>query len=185
MDLIESLPKSAGHDTILVIIDKYTKYAHFITLKHHFTASQVSQTLLDNVFKLYGPPTAVITDRDKIFTSNFWAELFKKLGTASRLSTAYHPQTDGQSERLNQCLEMYLRCLTYQRPNQWHKWLPMAEWWYNTNHHSSINMTPYFALYGRHPPSFNYHQAGSSPNVCVNTFIQQRTELHKLLKSNL
>lgn len=146
MDFIESLPKSAGRDIILVIIDKYTKYAHFLAPQHPFTASQVAQTLLDNVFKLYGPPTAVITERDKIFTSNFWAKLFKKLGTSSRLSTAYHPQTDGQSERLNQCLEMYLRCLTYQRPNQWHKWLPMAEWWYNTNYHSAINMTPYFAL---------------------------------------
>lgn len=118
MDFIESLPKSAGRDTILVVIDKYTKFAHFIALQHPFSASQVAQTLLDNVFKLYGPITAIITYRDKIFTSQFWTELFKKLGTTSKLSTAYHPQTDGQSERLNQYVEMYLRCSTYQRPNQ-------------------------------------------------------------------
>lgn len=185
MDFIESLPKSGGKNTILVIIDKYTKFAHMLALQHPFSATQVAQLLLDNVFKLYGPPKAIITDRDKIFTSNFWSELFKKLGSVSKLTTAYHPQSDGQSERLNQCIELYLRCLTYQRPHNWHRWLAMAEWWYNTSHHSAIGMTPYSALYGRQAPSFNYHQAGKSSNACVNEFIQQRTELHKLIKSNL
>ncbi|WOG96017.1 hypothetical protein DCAR_0415347 [Daucus carota subsp. sativus] len=185
MDFIESLPKSGGKDTILVIIDKYTKYAHLLALQHPFTAAQVAQTLLDNVFKLHGPPSSIITDRDKIFTSQFWSELFKKMGATSKLTSAYHPQTDGQSERLNQCIEMYLRCLTYQRPHQWHRWLPMAEWWYNTTPHSAIGMTPYQAIYGRPAPTFNYHQAGSSTNSCVNDFIQQRTEIHKLLKMNL
>lgn len=185
MDFIKSLPKSNGRDTILVVIDKYTKYAHVLALQHPFSASQVAQLLLDHVFKLYGPPNAIITDRDKIFTSQFWSELFKKLGASSRLTTAYHPQSDGQTERLNQCLEMYLRCLCHQRPTQWYRWLPMAEWWYNTSHHSAINMTPYMALYGRQAPSFNYHQAGKSTNDCVNTFLHQRTEIHKLIKANL
>lgn len=94
MDFIESLPKSSGKD-ILVIIDKFTKYAHLLALQHPFTTAQVAQVLLNNVFKLYGPPKAIITDRDKIFTSQFWAELFKKLGTSSNLTTAYHPQSDG------------------------------------------------------------------------------------------
>lgn len=127
MDFIVSLPKSGGQDTILVVIDKYTKYCHLLTFQHPFTATQVAQRLLDSVIKLYGPPKSIITDRDKIFTSLFWIELFTKMGTAANLSTAYHPQTDGQSERLNQCIEMYLRCLTSHKPKQWHNWLPMAE----------------------------------------------------------
>lgn len=170
MDFVESLPKSNGKDTILVVIDKYTKYGHLIALQHPFTASQVAQKLLDQVVKLYGPPKALITDRDRIFTSAFWAELFKLLGTSTHLTTAYHPQSDGQSERFNQCVEMYLRCLTHQQPGQWTRWLPMAEWWYNTSHHSAINMTPYQALYGKKPPSLHYHQAQNTRIDCIDTF---------------
>lgn len=128
---------------------------------------------------------AIISDRDKIYTSGFWTSLFKKLGTSTNLSTAYHPQSDGQSERLNQCVEMYLRCFTYQQPRLWSKLLPMVEWWHNTSHHSAINMTPYLALYGRKPPSINYHRAGHSNNPCVDTFLQQRVEIQKLLKATL
>lgn len=169
----------------MVIIDKYTKYCHLIPLQHPFRAAQIAQSLLDNVFKLYGPPKSIITDRDKIFTSGFWSELFKRLGTSSHLTTAYHPQSDGQSERLNQSIEMYLRCLSNQRPHQWSRWLPMAEWWYNTSHHSAINMSPYQALYEKLPLSLNYHQVGRSTNVCVDEFLKQRIELNCLLKDNL
>lgn len=98
MDFIESLPKSGGKDTILVVIDKFTKYAHLIALQHPSATAHVAQTMLDNVFKLYGPPKAIITDTDKIFSSGFWDELFKKMRTTSKLTTAYHPQSDGQSE---------------------------------------------------------------------------------------
>lgn len=185
MDFIESLPKSGGKDTILVVIDKYTKYCHLIALQHPFSASQVAQILLDNVFKLYGPPKILITDRDKIFTTAFWTELFKKLGSSSHLTSAYHPQSDGQSERLNQCVEMYLRCLTHQKPHQWHCWLPMAEWWYNTSHHSAINMTPYMALYGKQAPSIHYHQSTKTANACLDNFLEQTGEVQKLLKDNL
>lgn len=185
MDFIESLPKSDGKDTILVVIDKYTKYAHLVSLQHPFTASQVAQKLLDQVIKLYGPPKVIISDRDKIFTSGFWSELFKIMGTATHLTSAYHPQSDGQSERLNQCVEMYLRCLVHDKPNSWSKWLPMAEWWYNTSHHSAINMTPYMALYGKPPPSVNYHQAEKQQNPCLDLFLRQRAEMQGVLKENL
>lgn len=172
MDFIESLPKSSGKDTIMVVIDKYTKYCHLIALQHPFSATQVAQKFQDQIVKLYGPPKILISDRDKIFTSHFWSELFAALGTSSHLTTAYHPQSDGQSERLNQCIEMYLRCLTHQKPNDWSKWLYMAEWWYNTAHHSAINMTPYKALYGKDPPSVNYHQAQNTKNASLDLFLR-------------
>lgn len=80
---------------------------------------------------------------------------------------------------------MYLRCLTHQKPHQWDKWLAMAEWWYNTSHHSALNLTPYKALYGKNPPSINYHQAIHTKNECVDSFLRQRAELQVLLKKNL
>lgn len=95
MDFIEALPSSNGYDTIMVVIDKYTKYCHLLPFRHHFTATQVAQKFLDNIVKLYGPPKILISDRDKIFTSNFWSALFRSMGTASHLTTAYHPQSDG------------------------------------------------------------------------------------------
>lgn len=183
MDFVESLPKSDGKDTILVIIDKYTKYGHLIAWKHPFTAAHVAQKLLDQVIKLYAHPK--FSSMIEIESSLVWTELFKLLGTSTYLTTAYHPQSEGQSERLNQCIEMYLHCLTHQRPGQWTRWLPMAEWWYNTSHLSAINMTPYQALYGKKPPSLNYHQAQTTKNDCIDTFLRQRAEMQVLLKRNL
>jgi hypothetical protein len=127
MDFIEGLPKSNGFEVILVIVDRYTKYAHFLPLKHPYNATQVAELFLDNVVKLHSLPSSIVSDRDKIFTSNFWKSLFKNLHTQLSMSTAYHPQSDGQTERVNQCLELYLRCAVAASPTKWAKWLPLAE----------------------------------------------------------
>lgn len=110
LDFIEGLPKSSNHNCILVVVDKFSKYAHFLPLSHPYIAFQVALLYMNNVFKLHGLPTAIVSDRDKVFTSHVWQELFKLLNTDLRISSAYHPQTDGQTERVNQCLETYLRC---------------------------------------------------------------------------
>lgn len=121
------LPSSKGYNCILVVVDKFSKYAHFIPLAHPFTALQVAKQSLDHIYKLHGMPTALISDRDKIFTSHLWQELFRLSHTELQLSTAYHPQTDGQTERVNQCLEAYLRCTVNACPASWKDWLPLAE----------------------------------------------------------
>ena len=133
MDFIEGLPPSGGFNCILVVVDLFSKYAHFLALKHPFTAASVAHTFMAQVYKLHGLPQAIVSDRDKIFTSSFWRELFKLAGVELRMSTAYHPQSDGQAERVNQCVETFLRCFAHACPRQWRQYLDQAELWYNTN----------------------------------------------------
>ena len=127
MDFVEGLPLSDGSNTIPVVVDRFTKYGHFLPLKHPFTAQSVAKVILDNVVKLHGFPKSIVSDRDNIFTSAFWHALFSLVDTKLLMSSAYHPQTDGQTERVNQCLEMYLRCVVSDTPKQWKSWLPLAE----------------------------------------------------------
>lgn len=152
MDFVEGLPKSNNKNVILVVVDRLTKYAHFISLTHPYTAQDVATLYLDQVFKLHGLPKVILTDRDPIFTSTVWQNLFKSMGVELHLTSAYHPQTDGQTEWVNQCLENYLRCMCFTSPTRWNFWLSLAEWWYNTSYHTSLEMTPFQALYGFKPP---------------------------------
>jgi hypothetical protein len=110
MDFIEWLPTSVHANCIMVVVDKFSKFAHFIPLHHPFTAPKVAQAFLDNVLRLHGLPTHIISDRDPIFTSVFWRELFHLAQVTLSMSSAYHPQSNGQTEHVNQCLETYLRC---------------------------------------------------------------------------
>jgi IS30 family transposase len=113
MDFICGMPMSEGKNVILVVIDKFTKYYHLLALAHPFKASTVADLFLNIVYKLHGLPHKIIIDRDPLFTSHFWRDLMNKLGIKLNFSTAYHPQTDGQSEKLNQCIESYLRCMVF------------------------------------------------------------------------
>jgi transposase InsO family protein len=142
MDFIEGLPKSQNKDVILVAVDRLSKYAHFIALSHPYNAAEVAQLFLDNIFKLHGLPKVILTDRDPIFTNSVWQSLFKALGVQLHLTSAYHPQTDHQTKRINQCIENYLRCMCFASPNRWHSRLSLAEWWYNSFYHTSLNITP-------------------------------------------
>ncbi|KAK8999763.1 hypothetical protein V6N11_065260 [Hibiscus sabdariffa] len=182
-DFIEGLPKSNSFNSILVVIDKFTKYAHFVPLSHPFTVLDVARKYLDNIYKLHGQPKVAISDRDKTFTSIFWKELMKQMGTTTLFSTAYHPEIDGQTERLNQCLEQFLRSICFLHPVHWAKWLSQAEFWYNTSYHSAISMTPFEALYGYKAPTMNWNE--SSLVQSVQEIIQQRQQMNKTIQQQL
>jgi len=151
MDFIEGLPKSEGFSVILVVVDRFTKYAHFIPIRHPYTASSIAQSFMDNVVKLHGLPKTIVSDRDTVFLSHFWTTLFKLYKVDLHFSTAYHPQSDGQTERVNQCVEMYLRCAVQDSPSTWKSWLSLAELWYNSSLHSALGCSPFKALYGYEP----------------------------------
>lgn len=126
MDFIEGLPRSGGFNCILVVVDTFSKYAHFIPLLHPFTAAAVAKLFLNQVYKLHGLPSVIVSDRDRVFTSKLWKELFRLADVKLNMSSAYHPQTDGQSKRVNQCLETFLRCFVHACPNSWSQWLSLA-----------------------------------------------------------
>lgn len=184
MDFIEGLPKSEGYNVILVMVDRFTKYAHFIPVKHPYTAVTIAKVVFDNVVKLHGLPKSIVLDRDKVFTSIFWEELFKLMGTQLVFSSAYHPQTDGRTERVNQCLEMYLRCMVYDDPKQWKTLLPQAEFWYNTSFHSSLGCSPFHAMYG-YDTSMRYVQSSCSSENSVHEMVQELKTQAKVLKEHL
>ena len=152
MDFIEGLPKVHDKSVVLTVVDRFSKYAHFIALSHPYTAASVARAFFDGIVRLHGFPSSIVSDRDPVFTSNLWRDLFKCAGVKQRLSTAFHPQTDGQSEVVNKVIAMYLRCAIGDRPRSWVDWLSWAEYCYNTSYHTTLRASPFEVVYGRPPP---------------------------------
>ncbi|GJR76276.1 putative reverse transcriptase domain-containing protein [Tanacetum coccineum] len=150
MDFIKKLPRSkSGHDTIWVIVDRLTKSAHFLATREDYSMEKLARLYIDEIVARHGVLVSIISDRDGRFTSRFWQTLQKSLGTRLDMSTTYHPQTDGKSERTIQTLEDMLRACVIDFGGSWDVHLPLAEFSYNNSYHSSIRCAPFEALYGR------------------------------------
>ncbi|MCH91435.1 hypothetical protein A2U01_0012362, partial [Trifolium medium] len=143
LDFIVGLPSFQTHTAILVVVDRLSKAAHFGSLPTHFTATKVAELFAKMICKLHGMPRSIVSDRDPIFLSHFWQDLFRLSGTKLRMSTTYHPQSDGQTEIVNKMLQQYLRCFVHDKPKQWGRLLHWAEWHYNTAIHTSTGLSPY------------------------------------------
>lgn len=166
IDFIDDLPLSNHFSVIFRVVDISTKFSHFFPLSHPYSASQVAEIFFTGVFRLHGLPKSIISDRDAMFTSIFWRELFTRQGTKLAMSSSYYPQFDGQSETVK-ALESYLRCHIGNMTKSCHKWLSMAEWCYNTIVHSTTKISPFKALYGFPPPKLAIYVPGTSNNVEV------------------
>ena len=149
MDFVVKLPKSKDpatqdvFDSIMVIVDKLTKYAIMVPFKESYKADQLAFVLLDRLIRDHGIPRSITSDRDKLFTSNYWRTLVASIGTKLRMSTAYHPQTDGQTERTNQTMETYLRHYVNQKQDNWVSLLPMAQLAYNDKESATTRLSPF------------------------------------------
>lgn len=161
-DFVVKLPPSKEpvsgvvYDAILVITDRNTKYAYMLPYLEASTAEDLAYTFLRIVVANHGVPDEIISDRDKLFTSKFWTTLTALLGIKQKVSTAFHPQTDGQTERLNQVMETYLRCYVNYQQNNWAELLPLAQFSYNSATTESTKVSPFFANYGYEPKAYQH-----------------------------
>ncbi|WVZ67898.1 hypothetical protein U9M48_016915, partial [Paspalum notatum var. saurae] len=185
MDFVERLPLTSHANCIMVIVDSFTKYAHFLPLRHPFTATSVAQLFLDNIYKLHGLPVSIISDRDRVFTSKFWRELFRLVDVQLQMSSSYHPQSDGQTERLNQTMETFLRCFANSCPSKWIKWRSLAEFWYNSSFHSAIGRSPFEALYGYPPKHFGISTADVVTVPDLDDWLTERRVMTDLIRQHL
>nr|KYP34190.1 Transposon Ty3-G Gag-Pol polyprotein [Cajanus cajan] len=159
LDFITGLQRSHGFEVILVVVDRLSKYAHFLPLKHPFSARTVAEVFVRKVVKLHG--------------------------TVLCMSTSYHPQTDGQTEVVNRCLETFLRCFSSEKLAKWHMWLSWAEFWYNTSTHTATGSTPFEIVYGRPPPSIIQYLPSETQVDSVAAILSDRDEALRQLKFHL
>ena len=185
LDFVEGLPKSMGYEVILVVVDRLTKYVHFVPISHPYNAAKIASLYMHHVFKLHGRPSSIVSDRDATFTSLFWFELFRLQGTVLAMSTTYHPQINGQTEIVNKSLEQYLRAFTSDRPHQWASWLPLAEFWFNSSFHTSLQLTPFEALYGFPLPKLQGYMPSTTRVDALDSLLRQRQAVLDTLKVHL
>ena len=187
MDFIVQLPLTKqGYDAIFVVVDKLFKRAHFIPTHTSATAPETAKLFFNVIFKDHGLPRTIISDRDAKFTSKFWQQLFKELGTTLSMSTSFHPQTDGQTERTNRTLEEMLRAYVNYKQDNWDEYLPLAEFAYNNSKQASTGFTPFELDCGQHPitpPSLAI--TPNTPVEATNEFLLHWNNMLKIAKDNL
>ncbi|KAG4127028.1 hypothetical protein ERO13_D10G193250v2 [Gossypium hirsutum] len=177
MDFVFELPVTLKKkDLIWVIVDRLTKSAHFIPVRTDFSLEKLAKLYISEIVRLHVVPTSIISYRDPRFNSRFWSKLQEALGTKLNFSTAFHPQTDGQSEQVIQILEDMLRCCILEFVGSWEKYLSLVEFAYNYSYQSSIKMAPFEALYGRKCKTPLYCSELSEPKLVGVDLIRETEE---------
>jgi hypothetical protein len=150
MDFVVGLPRTPkGNDSVWVIVDRLTKVAHFVPVKTRYATEKLAELYVEHILRLHGAPRSIVSDRGPHFVSKFWQSFHKLMGSTLNYSTTFHPQTDGQTERVNQVLEDMLRACALSYGTDWESSLPFAEFSYNNSFQASLRMAPFEALYGR------------------------------------
>ena len=181
-DFITDLPPSKGYDSIFVVVDRFTKMCHFAPCSKTTTAPEFAQLYLDHVVRLHGISDSIVSDRGSIFTSQFWNALSKSLSLKKRLSTSFHPQTDGQTERTNQTVEQYLRIYCNYQQDNWMRHLALAEFSYNNAQHTSIGCSPFYANYGYNPRfTIDLNRFDKYPVPAAKEMAKRLQQLHEAL----
>ncbi|SOV03658.1 uncharacterized protein UDID_19104 [Ustilago sp. UG-2017a] len=187
MDLVEQLPPSSNFMAILVVVDRLTKMAIFVPTTNELDAPELAKLFLRHVYSKHGLPTSIVSDRGSEFTSHFWRSLSTLLGIENHFSSAYHPQSDGQTERINQVLEQFLRGYSNHLQTDWSDLLPLAEFSYNNAEHASTQLTPFFANYGYHPHFSFDNTDPASPSLfpTARSYADQLKQLHEYVRGEL
>ena len=187
MDFVVDLPKSAtGNNAILVVVCRRSKLVTFIPTTKNVTAPQVARLIIRDIYSLYGMPKAIVSDRDSKFTSHYWTTLFKLLGTTLKMSSAYHPETDGQTERANRTMAEILRAFVHPRQDDWEEHLPLAAFAYNNSVNASTKFTPFYLNYGRHPVTpINSALQVESDMPAIEEWLQEIKDTQQAAENNI
>ena len=180
-DFITKLPLAQGYDSILVVVDQLTKMVHFILTTEKTSAERLARLFRDNMWKLHGLPESIISDRGPQFAAGLMKELNEILGIKSKLSMAFYPQTDEQTERVNQELEQYLRMFINHRQEQWPEWLGTAEFMYNNKAHSSTRMSSFKVNY-RQDPRMGFEERKKGKYAGAEKFVEKMKEIQEEAK---
>jgi hypothetical protein len=177
MDFVEGFPKVGGKPVILTMVDRFSKYGHFIALGHPYSTASVAKAFFDGIVRLHGIPTSIV--------SNMWTKLFLLTGTKLCTSSAFRPQTDDQSEVTNKTITVYLRCLAGGKPRSWLRWLPWAEFCYNTSYQTTLKATLFEVVYGRAPPDMLPYQLSAARVATVDHQLRDRDTFLAEIKQRL
>ncbi|MBW0551449.1 hypothetical protein O181_091164 [Austropuccinia psidii MF-1] len=178
-DFITQLPLSNSFDSILVIVDRFSKMVVFIPKMSSITTLYLAHLFIKNIFSNNALPSSIVSDRGSLFVSSFWTNLWQQLKITRDLSTTYHPETDGQTERVNQILEQYLCFYVSYHQDDWNTWLPLAEFAYNKSYHSSTKQSALFTVDGRDPQFYSAHITQDTPSGKLSTKIQSVQQYFK------
>jgi len=184
VDFIMKLPVSRGHDSILVVCDRFSKMSHFVATTEKTMAEGLAKLFRDNVWKLHGLLESMILDREPQFVAGLMKKLNKILGIETKLSTAYHPETDGQIERTNQELEQYLRMYVNYRQNNWSEWLVTAEFVFNNKVYTATKMSPFQVNYGKEL-RMGFDIRKKKKNEKAEEFVREMKERHEEARAAL